>query len=139
MTVHTMCHDPALPLEGITPGLLLNFSASRKCHMTPQQPVAVVADTAVMVCGCHGEDECNDQLIFQQGANGEELGEWVEWRVGGRGRGSRVGGLGGVANTTSMSSPHEVAITSMSSSQEVATTSLSWERVGRSEWGVDGW
>lgn len=84
VTVHTMCHDPALPLEGITPGLLHNFSASRECHMTPQQQVVV--DAAVMVCGCHGEDECNDQLIFHREANGEELGEWVGWMVEGRGR-----------------------------------------------------
>lgn len=63
-----MCHDPSLPLEGVTPGLLLNFSTSRKCHMTP----ATAEDAAMMVCGCHGEDECNDQLIFQKGANGEK-------------------------------------------------------------------
>lgn len=87
MTVHTLCHDPALPLEGITPSLLLNFSASRECHMTSQQP-AVAEDTAMMVCGCHGEDECNDQLIFYQGANGEEVEVWVESKVGG------VGALG---------------------------------------------
>lgn len=81
MTVHTMCHDPTLPLEGIAPSLLLNFSASRECHMTSQQPA--VEDAAVMVCGCHGEDECNDQLIFYRGANGEEVEVWVIGRRSG--------------------------------------------------------
>lgn len=35
-------------------------------------------DATVMVCGCRGEHECNDKLIFDQGANGE----WIE-SVGG--------------------------------------------------------
>ncbi|XP_041806989.1 TGF-beta receptor type-2 [Chelmon rostratus] len=65
MMVHTMCHNPALPLEGIDPGLLLNFT-SRECHMVPQP----ADDGAMMVCGCHGEHECNDKLIFDKGANG---------------------------------------------------------------------
>uniref|UniRef100_A0A671V628 Serine/threonine-protein kinase receptor n=1 Tax=Sparus aurata TaxID=8175 RepID=A0A671V628_SPAAU len=65
MTVHTMCHNPTLPLEGVDPSLLLNFT-SRECHMTPQP-----ADYGVMmVCGCHGEHECNDKLMFDKGANG---------------------------------------------------------------------
>ncbi|XP_056245314.1 TGF-beta receptor type-2 isoform X1 [Seriola aureovittata] len=65
MTVHTMCHHPALPLEGVDPGLLLNFT-SRECHMVPQP----AEDGAMMVCGCQGEHECNDKLIFNKGANG---------------------------------------------------------------------
>ncbi|XP_049904804.1 TGF-beta receptor type-2 isoform X1 [Epinephelus moara] len=65
MTVHTMCHNPTLPLEGVDPGLLLNFT-SRECHMVPQP----AEDGAMMVCGCHGEHECNDKLIFDKGANG---------------------------------------------------------------------
>ncbi|CAJ1078541.1 LOW QUALITY PROTEIN: TGF-beta receptor type-2 [Xyrichtys novacula] len=65
MTVHTMCHDPSLPLEGVDPALLLNFT-SRECHMVPQP----ADDGAMMVCGCHGEHECNDKLIFDKGANG---------------------------------------------------------------------
>ncbi|KAI3356124.1 hypothetical protein L3Q82_017174 [Scortum barcoo] len=52
MTVHTMCHNPTLPLEGVDPGLLLNIT-SRECHMTPQP----AEDGAMMVCGCHGEHE----------------------------------------------------------------------------------
>lgn len=65
MTVHTMCHNPTLPLEGVDPGLLLNFT-SRECHMIPQP----AEDGAMMVCGCQGEHECNDKLIFDKGANG---------------------------------------------------------------------
>lgn len=66
MTVHTMCHNPTLPLEGVDPRLLLNFT-SRECHMVPQP----AEDGAMMVCGCQGEHECNDKLIFDKGANGE--------------------------------------------------------------------
>ncbi|XP_051258831.1 TGF-beta receptor type-2 [Dicentrarchus labrax] len=65
MTVHTMCHNPSLPLEGVDSSLLLNFT-SRECHMVPQP----AEDGAMMVCGCHGEQECNDRLIFDKGANG---------------------------------------------------------------------
>ncbi|XP_069011177.1 TGF-beta receptor type-2 [Embiotoca jacksoni] len=65
MTVHTMCHHPTLPLEGVDPGLLLNFT-SRECHMVPQP----AEDGSMMVCGCQGEHECNDKLIFDKGANG---------------------------------------------------------------------
>ncbi|XP_073329983.1 TGF-beta receptor type-2 [Pagrus major] len=65
MTVHTMCHNPTLPLEGVDPRLLLNFT-SRECHMTPQP----ADDGVMMVCGCHGEHECNDKLMFDKGANG---------------------------------------------------------------------
>ncbi|XP_056293393.1 uncharacterized protein lmln isoform X3 [Pseudoliparis swirei] len=65
MTVHTMCHNPTSPLEGVDPDLLLNFT-SRECHMVPQP----AEDGAMMVCGCHGIHECNDKLIFDKGANG---------------------------------------------------------------------
>ncbi|XP_029967819.1 TGF-beta receptor type-2 [Salarias fasciatus] len=65
MTVHTLCHHPTLPLEGVDPGLLLNFT-TRQCHMVPQP----AEDGAMMVCGCQGEHECNDKLIFDKGANG---------------------------------------------------------------------
>uniref|UniRef100_A0A665TCF4 Serine/threonine-protein kinase receptor n=1 Tax=Echeneis naucrates TaxID=173247 RepID=A0A665TCF4_ECHNA len=63
MTVHTMCHHPSLPLEGVDPALLLNFT-SRECHMTPQP----AEEGTMMVCGCHGEHECNDRLIFNKGS-----------------------------------------------------------------------
>ncbi|XP_026231500.1 TGF-beta receptor type-2 isoform X2 [Anabas testudineus] len=65
MTVHTMCHHPSLPLEGVDPGLLLNFT-SRECLMVPQP----AEDGAMMVCGCQGDHECNDRLIFNKGPNG---------------------------------------------------------------------
>ncbi|MEQ2210781.1 hypothetical protein XENOCAPTIV_019327 [Xenoophorus captivus] len=42
-----MCHDPALPLEGVDPVLLLTIT-SRECHMVPQPAV----DGTMMVCGC---------------------------------------------------------------------------------------
>ncbi|XP_054642716.1 TGF-beta receptor type-2-like isoform X2 [Dunckerocampus dactyliophorus] len=61
-TVHTMCHNPALPLEGVEVGLLGNVT-SRECHMV-KQPVEVGAS---MVCACRGEHECNDKLIFADG------------------------------------------------------------------------
>lgn len=61
-----MCRHPNLPLEGVNPRLLLNFT-STECHMLPQP-----ADEGVMmVCGCQGEQECNDKLIFDKGVNGE--------------------------------------------------------------------
>nr|XP_043874739.1 TGF-beta receptor type-2 isoform X2 [Solea senegalensis] len=63
MTVHTLCHLPTLPLEGVDPGLLLNFT-SRECHMISAE------GGAMMICGCQGEHECNDRLIFNKGANG---------------------------------------------------------------------
>lgn len=69
MTVQTMCHHPARSLDGVEPTLLLNFT-SRECRMVPQ----VVEDGAMMVCGCQGEHECNDKLIFDKGANGEQRG-----------------------------------------------------------------
>uniref|UniRef100_A0A8C6SGY3 Serine/threonine-protein kinase receptor n=1 Tax=Neogobius melanostomus TaxID=47308 RepID=A0A8C6SGY3_9GOBI len=65
MTVQTMCHHPALPLEGVDPTLLQNVS-SRECHMVPQP----TEEGAMMVCGCKGVHECNDRLIFDKGANG---------------------------------------------------------------------
>lgn len=68
MTVQTMCHNPILPLEGVDPALLLNFT-SRECHMSSQP----TEEGAMMVCGCQGEHECNDKLIFDKGANGESM------------------------------------------------------------------
>lgn len=68
MTVHTMCHNPTLPLEGVDPELLLNFTTA-ECHMVPQP----AEDGDLMVCGCDGEQECNDKLIFDKGANGEHM------------------------------------------------------------------
>ncbi|KAM6934973.1 TGF-beta receptor type-2 isoform 2-T2 [Xenentodon cancila] len=65
MTVRTMCHNPSVKLTGVDPNLLLNFT-STKCHMVPQP----TEDGAMMVCGCQGEHECNDKLIFDKGANG---------------------------------------------------------------------
>ncbi|XP_034042544.1 TGF-beta receptor type-2 [Thalassophryne amazonica] len=65
MTVQTMCHNPALPLEGVDPNLLLNFT-SRECHMVPQP----AEDGVMLVCGCQGEHECNDKLIFDKGVHG---------------------------------------------------------------------
>ncbi|KAF3694344.1 TGF-beta receptor type-2 [Channa argus] len=65
MTVQTMCHHPSLPLEGVDPALLLNFT-SRECVMVKQ----LVEDEAMMVCGCQGDHECNDRLLFNKGANG---------------------------------------------------------------------
>ncbi|KAM9342326.1 TGF-beta receptor type-2 [Pholidichthys leucotaenia] len=65
MTVHTMCHHPNLPLEGVAPELLLTFN-SRECHMVPQP----AEEGAMMVCGCQREHECNDKLVFDKGANG---------------------------------------------------------------------
>ncbi|KAK2840463.1 hypothetical protein Q5P01_014203 [Channa striata] len=65
MTVQTMCHHPSLSLEGVDPGLLLNFT-SRECIMISQP----AEDGATMVCGCQGDHECNDRLIFNKGANG---------------------------------------------------------------------
>ncbi|XP_061579286.1 TGF-beta receptor type-2 [Cololabis saira] len=65
MTVRTMCHNPSLPLNGVDPNLLQNFT-STKCHMVPQP----TEDGAMMVCGCQSEHECNDKLIFDKGANG---------------------------------------------------------------------
>ncbi|XP_004566372.1 TGF-beta receptor type-2 isoform X2 [Maylandia zebra] len=64
MTVYTMCHHPNLPLDGISPDLLQTFT-SRECRMVPQ-----AANDSMMVCGCQGEHECNDKLVFDKGANG---------------------------------------------------------------------
>ncbi|XP_053732240.1 TGF-beta receptor type-2-like isoform X2 [Synchiropus splendidus] len=59
--VQTMCHNPALPLEGVQAGLSRD-GFSRECHMTP----ALSDDGAVMVCGCRGAHECNDRLLFHR-------------------------------------------------------------------------
>ncbi|KAL3055799.1 hypothetical protein OYC64_018484 [Pagothenia borchgrevinki] len=77
MSVQTMCHDPSLPLEGLPPRLLLNFT-SRDCTMLPAGGVEAEGgaqaegggQAAMMLCGCTGEHECNDKLLFNKGANG---------------------------------------------------------------------
>lgn len=76
MSVQTMCHDPSLPLEGLPPRLLLNFT-SRDCTMLPARGVEAEGgqaegggQAAMMLCGCTGEHECNDKLLFNKGANG---------------------------------------------------------------------
>ncbi|KAM8857018.1 LOW QUALITY PROTEIN: TGF-beta receptor type-2-like [Synchiropus picturatus] len=63
--VQTMCHNPALPLEGVQSGLSLH-SFSRECHLTP----VLSDDGAVMVCGCRGAHECNDRLLLHRPAHG---------------------------------------------------------------------
>ncbi|KAM3862236.1 TGF-beta receptor type-2 [Diretmus argenteus] len=65
MMVQTKCHHPLVPLAGVDPGLLLN-TTSRECHMVPQP----TEEGAMLVCGCQGEHECNDKLIFDKGPNG---------------------------------------------------------------------
>uniref|UniRef100_A0A8C5ATD5 Transforming growth factor beta receptor 2 ectodomain domain-containing protein n=1 Tax=Gadus morhua TaxID=8049 RepID=A0A8C5ATD5_GADMO len=60
LTVQTLCHDPALPLEGVAAGLRLN-SSSRDCVMRSS------GHDAILVCSCQGEQECNDRLLFNTG------------------------------------------------------------------------
>uniref|UniRef100_A0A8C5FNV7 Serine/threonine-protein kinase receptor n=1 Tax=Gadus morhua TaxID=8049 RepID=A0A8C5FNV7_GADMO len=63
LTVQTLCHDPALPLEGVAAGLRLN-SSSRDCVMRSS------GHDAILVCSCQGEQECNDRLLFNTGPHG---------------------------------------------------------------------
>ncbi|CAB1328723.1 unnamed protein product [Coregonus sp. 'balchen'] len=62
MSVKTLCHQPQQPLENI---MLSNYS-SNECVMAPQPS----EDGVLFVCGCLGEHECNDKLIFDKGSNG---------------------------------------------------------------------
>ncbi|XP_010903242.2 TGF-beta receptor type-2 [Esox lucius] len=62
MSVKTLCHQPQQPLENI---VLSNYS-SKECVMTPQPS----EDGVLFVCGCLGEHDCNDKLIFDKGSNG---------------------------------------------------------------------
>ncbi|XP_024245386.1 TGF-beta receptor type-2 isoform X2 [Oncorhynchus tshawytscha] len=61
-SVKTLCHQPQQPLENI---MLSNYS-SNECVMTPHPS----EDGVLFVCGCLGEHECNDKLIFDKGSNG---------------------------------------------------------------------
>ncbi|XP_024263294.1 TGF-beta receptor type-2 [Oncorhynchus tshawytscha] len=61
MSVKTLCHQPQQPLENI---MLSNYS-SNECVMAPQPS----EDGVLFVCGCLGEHECNDKLIFDKGSN----------------------------------------------------------------------
>ncbi|KAL0963723.1 hypothetical protein UPYG_G00310020 [Umbra pygmaea] len=62
MSVKTLCHNPQQPLENI---VLSNYS-STECVMVPQPS----EEGLLFVCGCQGEHDCNDKLIFDKGANG---------------------------------------------------------------------
>ncbi|XP_038869978.1 TGF-beta receptor type-2-like [Salvelinus namaycush] len=61
-SVKTLCHQPKQPLENI---MLSNYS-SNECVMAPHPS----EDGVLFVCGCLGEHECNDKLIFDKGSNG---------------------------------------------------------------------
>ncbi|XP_052003840.1 TGF-beta receptor type-2 [Xyrauchen texanus] len=62
VNVQTLCYNPQNMLENI---LLANYS-SKECLMTPQPS----EDGLLFICGCIGDHECNDKLIFDKGANG---------------------------------------------------------------------
>ncbi|XP_061679782.1 uncharacterized protein epsti1 [Syngnathoides biaculeatus] len=72
VSVRTMCHNPALPLDGAEETELLLGSTSNECQMTGAAKTARTAQPAVtlQVCACRGEHECNDKLIFRRDANG---------------------------------------------------------------------
>lgn len=65
LSVQTLCHHPQQPLENMDVALLAN-SSSRDCVMV-QQPSE---DGVLFLCGCVGEHDCNDKLIFDKGSNG---------------------------------------------------------------------
>ncbi|XP_059356370.1 TGF-beta receptor type-2 [Carassius carassius] len=62
VSVRTLCYNPQDMLENI---MLTNYS-SKECLMTPQPS----EDGLLFICGCIGDHECNDRLIFDKGANG---------------------------------------------------------------------
>lgn len=62
VSVRTLCYNPQDMLENI---MLANYS-SKECLMTPQHS----EDGLLFICGCIGEQECNDRLIFDKGVNG---------------------------------------------------------------------
>ncbi|XP_067300419.1 TGF-beta receptor type-2 [Pseudorasbora parva] len=62
MSVRTLCYNPKDMLENI---MLANYS-SKECLMTPQPS----EDGLLFICGCIGDHECNDRLVFDKGANG---------------------------------------------------------------------
>ncbi|XP_077435770.1 TGF-beta receptor type-2-like [Vanacampus margaritifer] len=66
VSVRTMCHNPALPLEGVGGAELLLNSTSHECHMTG----VTSTDGSLKVCACRGQHECNDKLVFRRRANG---------------------------------------------------------------------
>ncbi|XP_061547964.1 TGF-beta receptor type-2-like isoform X2 [Phycodurus eques] len=72
VSVRTRCHNPALPLDGLEETKLLLNSTSHECHMTRAAQTLQTAQLGVIlhVCGCSGEHECNDKLIFRRAANG---------------------------------------------------------------------
>lgn len=67
MSVRTLCYNPKDMLDSI---MLANYS-SKECLMTPQPS----EDGLLFICGCIGDHECNDRLIFDKGANG------IAWKV----------------------------------------------------------
>ncbi|XP_016142179.1 TGF-beta receptor type-2-like isoform X1 [Sinocyclocheilus grahami] len=62
VSVRTLCYNPQDMLENI---MLANYS-SKECLMTPQHS----EDGLLFICGCIGDHECNDRLIFDKGVNG---------------------------------------------------------------------
>ncbi|XP_016094376.1 TGF-beta receptor type-2-like [Sinocyclocheilus grahami] len=62
VSVRTLCYNPQDMLENI---MLTNYS-SKECLMTPQHS----EDGLLFICGCVGDLECNDRLVFEKGANG---------------------------------------------------------------------
>lgn len=59
-----MCHHPQQAVENI---VLANYSTS-ECTMLPQPSEKGL----LFICGCVGEPECNDKLIFDKGAHGKD-------------------------------------------------------------------
>uniref|UniRef100_A0A671KK06 TGF-beta receptor type-2 n=1 Tax=Sinocyclocheilus anshuiensis TaxID=1608454 RepID=A0A671KK06_9TELE len=62
VSVRTLCYNPQDMLENI---MLANYS-SKECLMAPQHS----EDGLLFICGCIGDHECNDRLIFDKGVNG---------------------------------------------------------------------
>ncbi|KAG5283419.1 hypothetical protein AALO_G00041880 [Alosa alosa] len=62
VSVRTLCHHPEQALDNI---FLTNYSTT-ECTMIPQPS----DDGLLFVCGCVGDQECNDKLIFDKGAHG---------------------------------------------------------------------
>uniref|UniRef100_A0A673HQK5 Serine/threonine-protein kinase receptor n=1 Tax=Sinocyclocheilus rhinocerous TaxID=307959 RepID=A0A673HQK5_9TELE len=60
VSVRTLCYNPQDMLENI---MLTNYS-SKECLMTPQHS----EDGLLFICGCVGDLECNDRLVFEKGS-----------------------------------------------------------------------
>uniref|UniRef100_A0A671T6I8 TGF-beta receptor type-2 n=1 Tax=Sinocyclocheilus anshuiensis TaxID=1608454 RepID=A0A671T6I8_9TELE len=60
VSVRTLCYNPQDMLENI---MLTNYS-SKECLMTPQHS----EDGLFFICGCVGDLECNDRLVFEKGS-----------------------------------------------------------------------